>query len=130
LDVWKELKDFLADRLKMDWIEFNREFVAGLSTKERLEEMLNQSTFAFLVMTAEDERTDGTVHAREKVIHEAGIFQGRLGFKRAIILLEDGCAPFSNIDGLTYLRFQKGNIKTASEDIRRVLEREGLIPEA
>jgi predicted nucleotide-binding protein len=33
------------------------------------------------------------------VIHEAGLFQGRLGFERAIILLEDGCEEFSNIQG-------------------------------
>ena len=37
-DAWRELKDFLQDRLKLDWVEFNREPVAGLSTKERLEE--------------------------------------------------------------------------------------------
>jgi hypothetical protein len=60
------------------------------------------------------------------VIHETGLFQGRLGFKRAIILLEDGCAKFSNIDGLTYIRFPKDSLKPAYEEIRRVLEREGL----
>ena len=90
--VWRDLKDFLHDRLKLNWVEFNRDPVAGLSTKERLEQMLNQSAFAFLVMTAEDEYNDGTRHARENVIHEAGLFQGRLGFERAIILLEEGCA--------------------------------------
>ena len=50
---------------------------------------------AFLVLTAEDEQTDGTLHARENVIHEAGLFQGRLGFEKAIILLEEGCQEFS-----------------------------------
>ena len=36
----------------------------------------------------EDEHKDGSVHPRENVIHEAGLFQGRLGFPRAIVLLE------------------------------------------
>ena len=49
---------------------------------------------AFLVMTAEDEQPDGTLRARDNVIHEAGLFQDRLGFKRAIILLEEGCEEF------------------------------------
>jgi hypothetical protein len=48
-------------------------------------------------MTAEDAHADNTSHARENVVHEAGLFQGRLRFERAIILLEQGCAQFSNI---------------------------------
>lgn len=127
--VWRELKDFLADRLKLDCVEFNSESAAGVATKERLEEMLRQSGFAFLVLTAEDERVDGTRHARENVIHECGLFQGWLGFKRAIVLLEQGCAQFSNIHGLTHIAFPTGSITAAYEEIRRVLEREGLIRE-
>ncbi|MGB6943362.1 MAG: nucleotide-binding protein [Bryobacteraceae bacterium] len=122
--AWKELRDFLDKRLHLEWIEFNRDPPAGYSTKERLEQMLAEANFAFLVMTAEDSRPDGTLHARENVIHEAGLFQGRLGFTRAIILLEEGCEEFSNIEGLIEIRFPKGNIMAKSEDIRQVLERE------
>ena len=125
--AWRELKDFLHDRLKLDWLEFNREPVAGLSTKERLEEMLSQSAFAFLVMTAEDEHNDGSRHARENVIHEAGLFQGKLGFKRAIILLEKGCSEFGNVQGLGQIRFPPNDIQACFEEIRRVLERERLM---
>ena len=78
-------------------------------------------------MTAEDEQADGNHHARMNVIHEAGLFQGRLGFARAIILLEEGCQEFSNIQGLGQIRFPKGNIKAAFEEVRQVLEREGLV---
>jgi len=126
-NAWKDLKDFLQDRLKLEWDEFNRESTAGRSTKERLEEMLKTSSFAFIVMTAEDEYADGTLHARDNVIHEAGLFQGHLGFEQAILLLEDGCEEFSNIYGLTQIRFNKGDVLSRSEEIRRVLEREGLI---
>jgi predicted nucleotide-binding protein len=89
--------------------------------------MLNDASFALLVMTAEDEHADNSVHARENVIHEVGLFQGRLGFRKAIVLLEEGCQEFSNIHGLVQIRFSKGNIMSASEDVRRVLEREGLL---
>jgi predicted nucleotide-binding protein len=125
--TWSALKDFLQDRLKLDWEEFNRQPTAGLSTIQRLEEMLDDSVFAFLVLTAEDEHVDGSQHARENVVHEVGLFQGRLGFNAAIVLLEEGCAEFSNIYGLTQIRFPRGNIGATFEEIRRVLERENII---
>ncbi len=78
-------------------------------------------------MTAEDETADGAVQARMTVIHEAGLFQGRLGFTKAVVLLEEGCEQFSNIEGLGQIRFPPGNIAAAFEEIRRVLEREGLL---
>lgn len=124
--VWYQLKDFLCERLGLPWSEFNSEAAAGISTTERLQTLLEDADFAFLVMTAEDGHADGSTHARENVVHEIGLFQGKLGFKRAIILLEQGCAKFSNIHGLTYIEFPKGNLKPAFEEIRRVLEREGL----
>jgi predicted nucleotide-binding protein len=125
--IWRELKDFLHDRLKLPWDEFNREAVAGFTTFERLEDMLASASFAFLLMTAEDEHIDASLHARENVVHEVGLFQGRLGPRKAIVLLEEGCAEFSNINGLGQIRFARNRISSAFEEIRRVLEREGLV---
>lgn len=89
--------------------------------------MLDAAAIAFLVMTAEDEQVDGRMHARMNVVHEAGLFQGRLGFTKAILLIEEGCDEFSNVDGLGQIRFPKENIKAAFDEVRKVLEREGLI---
>lgn len=125
--AWRELKDFIQDRVRLPWDEFNRVPVAGVTNIARLSEMLDASAIAFLVMTAEDEMADGSLQARMNVIHEAGLFQGRLGFSRAIVMLEDGCAEFSNVAGLGQIRFPRGNIAAAFEEVRRVLEREGLI---
>ena len=125
--VWRELKDFLEDRLGLQTDEFNRVPIAGVHSTERLGQMLNSAAMAFLVMTAEDENSDGTSHARLNVVHEAGLFQGRLGFDRAIVLLEEGCEAFSNIDGLGQLRFAKGEIGSKFEEVRRILERERLV---
>jgi predicted nucleotide-binding protein len=125
--LWRELKDFIVERLGLPWDEFNREAVAGYTTTERLKSMMQQAAFAFLVMTAEDEHADATFHARPNVIHEVGLFQGRLGLSRAIVLLEEGCSEFSNITGLSQIRFPRGDITARFEDVRHVLEREGLI---
>lgn len=125
--LWRELKDFIADRLHLQWDEFNRVAVAGVTTTDRLQQMTEGCVAALLVTTAEDELPDGEMTARQNVIHEIGLFQGRLGFSRAIVLLEDGCSEFSNIHGLGQIRFPKGNISACFEDVRRVLEREGLL---
>ena len=125
--VWREMKEFITDRLNLPVDEFNRIPVAGLTSIDRLSQMLEAASIAFLIMTGEDEQPDGKVQARMNVVHEAGLFQGRLGFRRAIIVLEDGCEEFSNIAGLGQIRFAKGNIKEAFEEIREVLEREGLL---
>ena len=111
--IWRELKDFIVDTLGLKHEEFNRISPAGTPTSNRLEEMLEESCMAFLIMTGEDEQADGSFSARDNVIHEAGLFQGKIGFKRAIILLEKGCQEFSNIEGLGQIRFPKGNIRDA-----------------
>jgi len=125
--AWLQLKVFLSGRLHLECDEFNEESAAGIATVARLNQMLDAAQFALLVMTAEDKHADETAHARENVIHEAGLFQGRLGFERAIILREDGCAEFSNIHGLTSINFPKGNLEAAFEKVRHVLEREHII---
>jgi len=125
--LWRGLKDFVVDRLKLPYEEFNRVPVARVTNIARLSEMLDGAGCALILLTAEDERTDGTLCARMNVIHEVGLFQGRLGFTKAIVILEEGCEEFSNIQGLGQIRFARGNISAAFEEIRAVLEREGMI---
>lgn len=125
--LWRELKDFVEDRLRLPADEFNRVPVAGVTNIARLSEMLDAAAIGFVIMTAEDETTEGAMRARMNVIHEVGLFQGRLGFTRGIVMLEDGCEEFSNIQGLGQIRFPKGRISAAFEDVRQVLEREGIL---
>jgi predicted nucleotide-binding protein len=126
--LWREFKDFIHERLWLPYDEFNRDAVAGHHTVARLEEMLAQAAFAFLIMTAEEEHADSKVYARPNVIHETGLFQGHLGFTRAIVMLEEGCEEYSNIHGLVQIRFPPGDIAAKFEEVRRVLEKAGLVP--
>src|SRR5260370_31309287 len=59
--------------------------------------------------------------------HEAGLFQGRLSFEGAIVLVEEGCSAFSNIDGLTVIRFPRGRVPLSFGEVQRTLAREKLI---
>ncbi|MGJ4999457.1 TIR domain-containing protein [Bradyrhizobium sp. HKCCYLS3077] len=124
---WLVLKNFLVERLGLEVDEFNRVPVAGRSTAERLTEMMESAAIAFLVLSAEDETSDNKILARQNVVHELGLFQGRLGFTRAIVLLEEGCEEFSNIHGIGQIRFPKGKIQAIFEEIRHICEREKVV---
>ena len=121
---WRLLKDHLADLHGYRVEAFETGARAGHTVRDVLEDMLNKSAFALLVLTAEDEQGDGTLRARQNVVHEAGLFQGRLGFSRAILLIEDGCEPFSNVDGIQQIRFSSQNIKETFGDVLATLRRE------
>ena len=114
-------RTLLTDQLHLLVDEFNSVPVGGIV---RSSELPDAAAIAFLVMTVEDEQADGKIRARDT---RSGLFQGRLGFTRAIVLLEEGCEEFSNIHGLGHIRFPEGNISAKFEDIRAILEREGLI---
>ncbi len=97
---------------------------AGHTIRDILEDMLEKSSFTLLVMTAEDETSEGKMRSRQNVVHEAGLFQGRLGFSRALMLLEKDLDLFSNVDGIQYLEYSKGNIKETFGDVLATLKRE------
>lgn len=121
---WRDLKDHLRDLHGFEVVAYEIGPRAGLSVKEVLESMLSESSFALLLLTGEDEQTDGTLHARQNVIHELGLFQGRLGFTRAIAVLEDGVDEFSNIFGVNQIRFSSGKIRETYGDIIATIRRE------
>lgn len=125
--LWARLQLFLEQELGLKVVTFESESRVGESMVPILEAMLAQAAFAVLVLTAEDETADGGKRARQNVIHEAGLFQGRLGFKRAVLLVQDGVEEFTNAAGLQHIRFSEENIEQGFYELQRVLRREGLL---
>ena len=123
-EQWRDLKDHLSEKHGFDVIAYEIAPRAGKSIKEVLESMLSKSSIAFLILTREDIDDLGELHARENVIHELGLFQGRLGFERAIPLVEEGVKEFSNIGGIDQIRFTKGNIRETFGDVLATIKRE------
>lgn len=127
--LWRELKDHLTEKHGLDVIAYEVGARAGHTIRDILEDMLSKSSMAFLVLSGEDTDSSGQLHARENVVHETGLFQGRLGFSRAIVLLEEGTAEFSNIQGIDQVRFSKGNIKETFGEVLATIRREfGALP--
>jgi predicted nucleotide-binding protein len=90
--------------------------------------MLAKASFAVLLMTAEDLTGENTLRARQNVVHEAGLFQGHLGFTRAIVIRQESVEEYSNIAGLQYISFSGDAIEQTFPELRRVLHREGMLP--
>jgi predicted nucleotide-binding protein len=122
--LWRDLKDHLQDKHSIKVSAYESGARAGHTIRDILEEMVRESSFALLVLTGEDEQADGQLRARQNVVHETGLFQGRLGFSRAIMLLEEGTEDFSNVHGIQQIRFAKGNIKETFGEVLATLKRE------
>ncbi|MGJ1334204.1 TIR domain-containing protein [Sphingobacterium siyangense] len=125
--LWARLQIFLKEDLSLQTLVFEDESRTSESIINILDEFLNNSSFAILVMTAEDETADKKARARQNVIHEAGLFQGRLGFDKVIILKQDGLEEFTNIAGLQYIPFTGDNIEQAFYELQRKFKKLGLV---
>jgi predicted nucleotide-binding protein len=121
---WRDLKDHLQDKHDYQIVAYEIGSRTGHGIKSVLEEMLEESSVALLVMTGEDRTKQGTLRARQNVVHEAGLFQGKLGFTRVAILREHGTEEFSNLDGIQEIRFPKGKIRETFGDVLAFLSRE------
>ncbi len=121
---WRELRDHLRDLHGYPIEAYEAGARAGHTIRDILEEMASNSSFALLVLTAEDMTHESSMRARQNVIHEAGLFQGRLGFSRAIMLIEEGVEEFSNVAGVQYIRFAPERIREAFGDVLATISRE------
>lgn len=125
--LWARLQVHLKDELHLPVINYESESRVGESIVPVLEKMLAGATFAILVCTGEDDTAMGAVRARQNVIHEAGLFQGRLGFKKVVLLMQEGIEEFSNIAGLQHIPFSGERIEQTFYELGRTLKRENQI---
>ncbi len=121
---WEKLRNFLERFERLNVTYYESRSTAGYATGEVLQGLVASADMAFLVHTAEDEDGSGGKHARENVVHEAGLFLAQIGSKRAIVLLEEGCSEYSNIKGIGQIRFPKGQIENSFGEVAQVLVRE------
>ncbi|HMD70533.1 MAG TPA: TIR domain-containing protein [Bryobacteraceae bacterium] len=126
--AWRDLKDHLHEKQGFEVRAYETGARAGYSITEFLEHCQRDAGFALLVHSDEDEDPSGALHARENVVHETGLFQGRLGFQRAIVLREDGCKQFSNLAGVQEIGYPKDGIRETFGEVLATLRRG--IPEA
>jgi len=122
--LWRDLRDHLQDKHGVTVEAYEIGSRAGHAIRDVLESMLRRSSIAFLILTAEDAMADGSMQARQNVVHELGLFQGALGFSRAIAVLEEGTEEFTNIHGIEQIRFPAGRIRETFGEVLAAIRRE------
>lgn len=120
---WIKLRDFI-ESVGYLTLSFETLGSPGLTIPETLAGALDSASMAVLVLTAEDETADGELRARQNVVHEVGLFQGRLGFSRAIVVAEQATADFSNLSGILRADYQTGHIEQVFQPVLAELRRE------
>lgn len=122
---WEVVRDYLLEA-GFNVEAFESDERAGLATLEVVSQMIHSSRVAVVVMTAVDQLADGRMFARQNVVHEIGFAQGALGVPNTIILLEEGAEEFTNIAGLTQIRFRRGEIHTTKSRVLAVAASRGI----
>lgn len=99
---------FLAKLNDREPVILHEQPSGGKTILEKFEDQAKASTFAVVLLTADDvgrakgEQQDGP-RGRQNVIFEAGFFFGSLGRDRVAILVEEGVSAPGDIDGLVYI---------------------------
>lgn len=125
--LWSRLKVFLEEEKGLTTLSYETEPHISENILDVLSEMLDRASYAVLIMTGEDLMSDGKPRARQNVIHELGLFQGRLGFDKVVLLKQEGTEEFSNVAGLQYISFSDNSIEQAFYHLERYLRKANLI---
>lgn len=120
--LWKDVARFIERELSLETVVLQERPNKGRTVITKLQEEASECDFAIIVMTAEDAQEDGTLRARQNVIHEIGFCQGLFGMENVLILKQKGVEGFSNISGIVYEEFAGDNIKSTFEKIRQEIE--------
>jgi sugar/nucleoside kinase (ribokinase family) len=120
---WRRLRQFLEDECRVPVHSLEGESEDRVVAMRRV---LALCSFAICLLTAEDVMQAGGAHADQNVIHQAGLFQGRYGFSRVLLLVGAGVESFSNVSGLVALSFGEDMVESTFWQIARLLRREGL----
>lgn len=121
--LWLEVQRFIERdaHLNLEVVELAEEPNRGRTISRKLADESHQCSFAVIVMTGDDVTNDNEARVRENVMHEIGFFQARYGFDRVCLLREEGVNIPSNLDGIGYSGFPKGQVKAALVELLREL---------
>jgi predicted nucleotide-binding protein len=119
---WREVQAYIEHDVGLRTLELAQEPNLGRTVLQKLEQESQKCTSAVIVMTGDDADAEGNLRARENVLHEVGYFQARYGLRAVCLLHEEGVGLPSNIHGLVYIPFTRGQVPSTFGVLNRELK--------
>ncbi|GAB3169501.1 hypothetical protein GCM10027059_34520 [Myceligenerans halotolerans] len=124
---WLAVRSYLDEVLSVPVQWFEAKSWAGRTVTDAISQNLERCGFAVCVLTAEDLTPDGRRLARQNVVHEVGLFQGRYGLDRVVLLVEEGCDFVPTAAEARTITFPPGKIQSALYKLEVALRESGLV---
>jgi predicted nucleotide-binding protein len=118
---WRAVQDYIENDIGLETMELAQEANRGLTVIEKLFDRASHCDSAVIVMTGDDMAPDGP-RVRENVMHEIGLFQGKYGRQRVVLLHEEGVSIPTNLSGVVYIPFPKQGIEAGFYVLQRELK--------
>lgn len=119
---WRTVQAFIEKDVGLPTIELAQEPNLGRTIIEKLIDNSTRCNSAVIVMTGDDVANEDEARVRENVMHEIGFFQGCYGRNLVVLLHEDGVNIPTNLAGVAYIPFPKGNIEAGLHVLHRELK--------
>lgn len=123
---WRAIKSFIEDECRLRVYTFESGIWGSTQVTEALNEYLDKCSFAVCVLTAEDLSADGRRWARQNVVHEVGLFQGRYGFDRVMLLAEEGCDFVPDTAEPFTVTFPRNGIESTFWRLNKMIKSQGF----
>lgn len=119
---WRAIQAYIEKDVGLATIELAQEANLGRTIIEKLIDNAARCDSAVIVMTGDDVANEVEARVRENVMHEIGFFQGRYGRSFVVLLHEEGVNIPTNLSGVAYVPFPKGNIEAGFHVVQRELK--------
>jgi hypothetical protein len=107
------------------WNEIPSPFKAGNYTLENLEDLTSIVDVAIFICSADDKtwyRGKKVGTPRDNVIFEHGLFSGKLGRKKSIIVKYGNVKLPNDLDGVTFIDFSEGQQTQGESNLKQALQ--------
>jgi len=119
--VWVQIEKYIKE-LGYNVESFETQKYNSPRIFDKLIKLLNECNVAVMVMSGDDSNSNGTIHARQNVVHEIGLFQGRYGLERVIMFRQSNVEVFSNIGGFLTISYENEPNKENFEELKNILD--------
>lgn len=111
--------------MPLRWNQTPSLFKAGNYTLENLEDLTAKVDAAIFICSADDKtwyRGKKVGKPRDNVIFEHGLFSGKLGRKKSIIIKSGKLVLPNDLDGVTYIDFSEGQQTQGEANLKQTLQ--------